>query len=759
MSAEYIPYIIGSGINADEAPKIAATLHSWDDLAEWLDIRHPRNHHIPTDRITIGAPKFDTSWKDAVRRKFRENTNAGEKVGEAPGWIKVVEWRRRKSLFLGFILTSMIVMLADITYQSQNPNWYLRIGYDTLYAIMCFTMTTLLWKLIMGSYQAMRGHQKNPWHPSKTACNPGKDARVAILFPVYHEDAARVVAGMAAIWESLLRDAPEYTHHYDMFLISDSRDIGYWIAEQSALERVAHAHPEGRFYYRWRPNNANAKLGNMIDWCRRWGNEYKYMAVMDADSLMKGNAIHTMLRMMEGNSRLGILQTNPTPIMRKSIFGRMQQFSGRLYGSVFSYSLQSMYMGHANYIGHNAMIRTKPFIDHCMLPDLPGKTPWGGKPLSHDIVEAAMMARAGYEVWFLPEIEGSYEEIPANILGFVIRERRWMQGNLQHIRLLFVEGIHSLHRENFIVGIMGYASAPLWAIFLIITLYSGVSFMANGKINTSMTGALKVSSMMLFAASLIFLLLPRFMALVLNLQRNRCAQYGGRRKLITSILAETLFSLIWSPIIMVFISRFMYLWAKRKSISWGTQQRDDSPLTWSMCKRHFGWVTGVGMGITALMAYKIANISHGRSTLIYALSHHMLRPSGILFWFFPLLFGVTGCMFIAQVTSRTFPWVRKAGLFCIPEEINIPQEITDMVRWEEQLRANIPDPEDTDAAIDHALNDPHFYVRNTPNTRHKAHLAKRLLPKINSNTPLTTQEIGWAMRERACYHALKTRKS
>src|SRR5258706_16090878 len=118
----------------------------------------------------------------------------------------------------------------------------------------------------------------------------------------------------------------------------------------------------------------------------------------------------------------------------------MHQFGASLYGSVFSYGLQAMYMGNASYIGHNAIIRVKPFIDHCILPELTGKKPWGGKPLSHDIVESAMMARAGYEVWFLPEIVGSYEEMPANLLGFLVRERRWMQGNLQHLRFLFLNG-------------------------------------------------------------------------------------------------------------------------------------------------------------------------------------------------------------------------------------------------------------------------------------------------------------------------------
>lgn len=759
MSAEYIPYLIGSGLNPNAAADVASTLHSWDELAEWLDIRHPRNHHIPNDRIAIGTPQFNTSWKNILSRKFRDAQTTDQNNIPTPGWMKIVRKRQRQSLLLAAIITTIIVTMIDNQYQIQHHSQYLRILYDGLYSLAIFIMTTLLWKIIIGSYHALYGHKNNPWHPSKTARDPNKNTRVAIIFPVYHEDAARVVAGMASIWKSLLRDAPEHAHHYDMFLISDSREIGYWIAEQSALERLAHAHPEGRFYYRWRPNNANAKLGNMVDWCRRWGGEYEYMAVMDADSLMSGNAIHTMLRMMEGNERLGILQTNPTPIMRESLFGRMQQFSGRLYGSVFSYGLQSMYMGHSNYIGHNAMIRTKPFIEHCILPELSGPTPWGGKPLSHDIAEAAMMARAGYEVWFLPEIEGSYEETPANILGNIIRERRWMQGNLQHIRLLFIDGIKSLYLENFITSAIGYLCAPLWIVIFGITIYSN-SFLWNEKaINIHTNGAHRTALIIPLIASLIMMLIPRLMSIMLNIRRNRCQQYGGRRKIIVSVILETLYSMLWSPVVMIYITRFVYLWSKRKGVSWGKQQRDDTPLSWSMCNRHFGWVSIIGTTISIAIIYKMQHTSKNYNKLVYGVSKHMIHPDGILLWTIFLLLSTTLCVFVVQLTSRTYPWIKRARLFCTPEEINVPQEITDMLQWEKRLRANTPDPEDTDAAIAHALSDPHFYVRNTPNTRHKSHLAKRLLPKIQNNTPLTTQEIGWAMRERACFHALKSRQS
>lgn len=277
---------------------------------------------------------------------------------------------------------------------------------------------------------------------------------------------------------------------------------------------------------------------------------------MDADSVMDGEAIVTLLQGMVGNPRIGILQSNPRPVFRETVFGRMQQFASHLYGSVFSYSMQAMYMGHAIYIGHNAMIRVKPFMRYAILPQLKGKKPWGGKPLSHDIIEAVALGRAGYEVWFLPELSGSYEEIPANMLGFLIRERRWMMGNLQHIRFWFLRGVQGLHRETLINGVMAYFSAPLWFAFLFVSAYGVLHFMGVVRISVVGLKMLKVPAGMLLASSLVFLFLPRMMAVMFHIDSKRATHYGGKDKLLWSVVLETVFSFLWSPIMMIYISLF-----------------------------------------------------------------------------------------------------------------------------------------------------------------------------------------------------------
>ena len=364
-------------------------VRDWTGLRAQLDADQTPPLQPAPRRLPLAPPPLDLSWKANLRAAWRGG--APQKV---PGWQKVVEYRQRVCFALTLLTTAMILVLSNMMLEMQQMPDVMRWLYLVVYGVMTFFLAANFFKMMLGSWYMLWGAAHNPWHPARTACDPARDVRVAIVYPVFHEQAERVAAGMAATWESIADKHPDLAHHFDNYLLSDSREPAYRIAEETALHELRAAFPGGRFFYRWRTLNQDAKLGNIADFCRRWGGDYDYMLVMDADSVMDGDAVIDLLRMMSGNPRLGILQTNPKPILRTSLFGRMQQFGARLYGSVFSYGLQAMYMGNASYIGHNAMIRMAPFVRHCLLPELSGPKPWGGKPLSHDIVESAMMARA-----------------------------------------------------------------------------------------------------------------------------------------------------------------------------------------------------------------------------------------------------------------------------------------------------------------------------------------------------------------------------
>ena len=750
----YAEYLRSCGITEPELSRLANGIRSWSDLHRWLDRNYRLVLHPPLQRTSPRSPALDRSWQGAFQRRFGGDHSARTTLGARRGWEKIVTHRLRVTLAFTIVSTAAILYLSDLMLHSeQMPLLALRL-YLVLYGTMVFFLASSFYKMMLGTWHALRGPAGNPWHPQHQACAPAPHVRVAIVYPVYHEAVDRVAAGMAATWGSIAAKHPHLTAHFDVFLLSDSYRLEYWVSEEAAIHRLREAFPAARFFYRRRSVRRNAKLGNIIDFCRRWGRRYDYMLMMDADSVMDGDAVVALLRMMEGNHRIGILQTNPTPILRTSLFGRMQQFAGRLYGSVFSYSLQSMYMGHGCYIGHNAMIRLEPFIDHCILPILPGPAPWGGKPLSHDIVESAMMARAGYEVWFLPEIEGSYEEIPGNILSFFIREQRWMQGNMQHLRFLFVDGLRSIHRDTFITGSMGYASAPLWAGFLVVSAYSMFRFLGTGIAILTGIRALTTPILMLTISSIVLLFLPRLISLAIHIEHGRARRFGGKDKVVWSMVLETLFSFVFSPLMMIFISRFFWQWLKRKAVSWGTQDRGDGALAWPVCLRQFGWVSVLGIAASWFLIRDFLKVPDGDAALLVAMSDNWLHPSDLVIWLCPILAGFVTSPWIVRVTSFSFPWLKARQLFAIPEEIDPPAVIKAITRWKEHFAACLPDAAEPDLVADYAISSPQFYVWHRPLTRSRPHLAALLMPKLRSGARLSEQELRLALSERNCFDVL-----
>ena len=727
---------------------------SWDALRAELDDDDTPPLQPPPRRRPLAAPMLDLSWKRNLRAALYGEHDSEGVDQQKPGWQHVVEYRQRVCLVLTIAMTAATLLLSNLMLIAQQMPPVTHALYLGVYGVMTFFLAANFFKMILGTWYMLRGAEGNVWHPARTSCDPPRRARVAIVYPVYHEDAARVAAGMAATWQSIAGTHPEYAAHFDNFLLSDSREPAFRIAEETALHALREAFPGGRFFYRWRLSNSNAKLGNIADFCRRWGSEYDYMLVMDADSVMDGTAVVTLLRMMAGNPRLGILQTNPKPILRTSLFGRMQQFGARLYGSVFSYGLQAMYMGNASYIGHNAMIRVEPFVRYCLLAELTGPKPWGGKPLSHDIVESAMMARAGYEVWFLADLEGSYEEMPANILGFLVRERRWMQGNLQHLRFVFLHGLRSIHRETFINGSMGYLSAPLWASFLVISAYGMINFLKHGLLATGSLRAIQMPMLMLLISSLVFLFMPRLIAIGVHISQDRARLFGGKDKLLWSVLLETLFSFFFSPLIMIYITRFLFLWLKRKGISWDTQARGDEPLTWTVCFRYFGWVSAIGTACLGVMVYQLTQVPWTQQVLLSSISNGMVKPLDLVLWFSPILVGFTLSVWIARVTSRTFSGLSARRLFCIPEEMEPPKVVLSVVRWEAHFRDIAHCSTDAGGSLDNALRDPGFYVRHRRETRNRRATSQDLLAKIRSDRPLEPREVMMALNDRASFDAL-----
>ena len=281
--------------------------------------------------------------------------------------------------------------------------------------------------------------------------------------PIYNETPARVFGALQAMFEDVEATRPRplvrlvLSLRHDRSRIFDRRGAGFPRDAANGLAQSA------SIYYRHRPKNINRKAGNIEDFVTRWGGRYEHMVVLDADSLMTGDAIVALAAAMEADPDAGIIQTLPLIINRNTLFARVQQFAARIYGPVIAAGVSVWSGRDGNYWGHNAIIRTAAFAAHCGLPELRGRPPFGGHILSHDFVEAALIRRAGYAVYMLPTLGGSYEESPPSLIDLAARDRRWCQGNLQHLRMLAArKACSSTSRQHFVTGIMAYVASPLW---------------------------------------------------------------------------------------------------------------------------------------------------------------------------------------------------------------------------------------------------------------------------------------------------------
>src|SRR5690625_732349 len=374
---------------------------------------------------------------------------------------------RRRSLFLILILIPTLVTSSYLgSILPHQGGTLLELAIILVFAALFAWISIGFWTAMLGFGVLIHRFDRF----AITRDDGGKSAplrdsaRTAILIPICNEDVREVFARIRVTYDSL-RATGELSH-FAFFILSDSADPDRWIEEEAAWAQLRAQTGFTAIHYRRRRNNIKRKSGNIADFCRRWGNDFRYMIVFDADSIMTGPAMVQMVRIMERRSDVGILQTAPMCVNRETLLARVQQFANRLYGPMFAAGLHFWQLGDAQFWGHNAIIRCQPFIKHCALPRLPGRPPLGGDILSHDFVEAALMRRAGYGVWLAFDLGGSYEEVPPTLLDELKRDRRWCQGNMQHLRLLFTRGLFPAHRALFLNGAMAYVSALLWFLFL-----------------------------------------------------------------------------------------------------------------------------------------------------------------------------------------------------------------------------------------------------------------------------------------------------
>ncbi len=547
-------------------------------------------------------------------------------------------------------------------------------GAHEIYAVVSVgTVTTLEWALVafflinfswislafssacVGFLWLLFARPKPPSIPERL------NARTAIVMPIYNEAPARVFGALQAIYAEV--ESTGLGSNFDWFFLSDTTNPEIFIAEEYAFAALRQRlGPSARLYYRHRPKNTARKAGNIADFVSRWGGHYDHMVVLDADSLMTGRSIVGLAAAMEADPGAGIIQTLPLIINRNTLFARVQQFAASIYGPVIAAGLTAWMGRDGNYWGHNAIIRTRAFAAHCGLPNLGGRPPLGGHILSHDFVEAALIRRAGYAVYMLPGIGGSYEESPPTLIDLAARDRRWCQGNLQHMRVLPAAGLAFASRQHLITGIMGYLASPLWLLQLSvgIILVFQASYIKPEYFTSEFTLFPAFPrfdaerSLSLFAVTMSILLAPKLFGLIISLfhgpTRRGC---GGAILLVISTIFEIFMSALLAPIQMLIQTGHVAHFLFGFDTGWNPQRRDDGSMPFSaIVRRHR---SHVAMGVLTLIA-------------------GLLISPSLVAWMSPTIGGLILAIFISWATGKLAfgRALRRAGLLITPEEKNKP---------------------------------------------------------------------------------------
>ena len=483
---------------------------------------------------------------------------------------------------------------------------------------------------------------------------PDLSTRTAMLLPIYNEDSHAVAARLRAMWEAV--EAAGRGAHFDWYLLSDTTDPDLWIEEEATYLALSRA-CDGRLFYRHRAENVARKSGNIADWLQRFGGAYDFMIVLDADSLMSGEAVVRLAHAMENRPEAALIQTAPVVVNARSLFSRWQQFAGRLYGPMVIAGNAWWQGPDGNYWGHNAIIRIAAFAGEASLPELRGRKPFGGHILSHDFIEAAFMRRAGWEVYSAPSLKGSYEEAPPSLIDFAARDRRWCQGNLQHLAVMPARGLRLLSRLHLAVGIGAYLTAPMWFLFLILGLLISLQaafvrpeyFPKGFSLFPRWPQQDAVLSAWVFGGTMGLLLLPKFMAYVtlLAAPAERRA-FGGAGRALAGVLVEIVLAALIAPAMMVFQSRAVTEILFGRDAGWQVQRRDDGAVPRGEVARKLIAPTLVGVAM-ALAAYSIS------------------LP--LLLWMFPVVIGLLLSIPVGLLSSAR---MRAPGLFATPEDLAPP---------------------------------------------------------------------------------------
>ncbi|NNC23971.1 glucans biosynthesis glucosyltransferase MdoH [Salinisphaera sp. USBA-960] len=645
-------------------------------------------------RAQMAPPHASRGLGRILRAAFSRQARAREHTRPHETRLGRIVCRRQFLLALIIMIPAAAATMYMATVLPNHGATILELAILAIAFLLFAWILVGFWTACAGFFLMWRGDQyciEAAGQPSEEPeDNSQQGARTAILMPICEESVTRACAGLRAVYESI--QAAGHIEDFDFYILSDSSAPDTCVAETAAwAELCRELDAFGQIFYRRREARVSRKSGNLADFCRRWGRNYPYMLVLDADSIMCGETIVELVARMDANPSAGLIQTPPTGVNRQSALARIQQFSMRVYGPMFAAGLHYWHLDKGHYWGHNAIIRVDPFMEHCALPALAGHGVLSGDILSHDFVEAAFLRRAGWGVHIAYDLGGSYEEVPPSLIEELGRDRRWCRGNLQHMRLLFADNLSMAHRALFANGVMAYGSAALWFLFLLLSSSEAVMQALKTPQYFSNDGQQLFPhwpvwqpfwALSLFVATMVVLFLPKVLGLFLVVAKRQHHAYGGVLRLVASTLIEVLLTSTLAPIRMVAHARFVTTTLLGRTVRWDSQQRADATVAW---RRAFAY-HAPGMVIAVVWGGVL-----------------LATTPGFAPWLAPILLPLLFAPVLTVVTSRADlgRWLARRGVALIPEENQPPTELS---RIRELVATASPEPNFANAVVDPTLN-------------------------------------------------------
>lgn len=595
-------------------------------------------------------------------RHSNEQTQGEIDAANAKPYLLNVTGRGWRLIFMACLVLVSTALAGYSLFEIFRPNRFTALEMTQL----ALSMVLFLW-LTMSFWTAVIGFLLKLFHidplslkrevPKGDAALPVRQ-RHAIVMPVYNEDTKHIMIGFEACVREIMKTTA--VDHYDFYMLSDTQDEGKAIAELRAWKRLQQRLGDNApaTFYRRREDNWGRKVGNITDFCERWGSQYESMLVLDADSVMSAERILDLTRRIEANPEAAMIQTIPMPVRQDTFFGRFVQFAAHLYSPMLATGLSFWQTDSANYWGHNAIIRVAPFMQHCGLPTLKGRAPFGGDVLSHDFVEAALLRRAGWECYLITDTDGSYEEVPGNMVDYAIRDRRWVQGNIQHLGLLKINGLKTTNRLHFMFGAFAYMSSLLLfamlmagtADALVKALVDPVYFTSAHQLFPNWQIAKEGLMIATLWGTIALLFMPKLLGLILAMIQRR-KDFGGFFRLLFGGVVELFMAVLIAPMMMFYHSYFVLSVLVGHQVKWEAQAREGRMVPWRVA---------ISKSITMTIL-----------ALIWAGTTFYYTPS-LFLWLLPVL---TGMVFAAPIirlsSSPGFGRLcRRIGIFVIQEELH-----------------------------------------------------------------------------------------